>query len=161
MSAYIVSVNTIHAMVTQAKTYNMHNYFNPECRALETEMEKLNYLGQMLVDANITSVMARYPDDDPDDLPSETKRNRLGDIWWDEPYEFVECHAGQRERDALPPEELKPVDILMIVSCYKYQSCEFETWEQSSAFVFCANLVNNLIRDLKIEGFEQAPWGIV
>ena len=135
MSAYIVSVNTIHAMVTKAENYGMHRWFNTECRLLDNETDQLNYLGQMLVDANVISVMARYPDDDLGDLPSETRRNRLGDIWWDEPYEWVSVQAGRRDEES-PESHLETVDILMLVSCYKYQTCEFENWEHSDAFIF-------------------------
>jgi len=152
MSAYIVSVNTIHAMVTKAKDYGLHDWFNPEIRELKTEMERLVYLGQLLIDANVISVMARYPD--ADELPAEAGN------YYDEPYEYVECRSGRQYKDSTP-KHLEPVDLLMIVSCYKYQTCEFQEWEYSDAFRLCANRTYKLIHDCVIQGMDDAPWGIV
>jgi hypothetical protein len=116
-------------------------------------------LGQRLVDECMASVLARYPDCDPDagDLPGPRDAYYMGPYAW-EPYLAAEAGLPARRT---PAEVLPPASTVVIakqIAHYEYQSCEHEGWRDSEARAFCHALGDSLLRSLP--GWEQAPWGI-
>jgi hypothetical protein len=57
-----------------------------------------------------------------------------------------------------PTGSYSPVELLKIVKCYEYQSCETPDWETTEAHNFCAALKDQLIHLLP--GYDEAPWAI-
>lgn len=99
-----------------------------------------NKIGQMLLEENVCSVMGRYPDSDITNLPGRI------DAEWLVPFEARMVGGG------VPT----PVQLLKLLSCYEYQSCDHEEWEQSEAKAFCDSLRGYAISHLP--GYEEALW---
>jgi len=57
-----------------------------------------------------------------------------------------------------PSRSYSPVELLKIIKCYEYQSCETPDWETTEAQNFCAALKDQLIHLLP--GWDDAPWAI-
>ena len=95
--------------------------------------------GQMLLDENIKSVSYRYEDSPMTDLPGRMDGEYLL------PFQF-------HPMGKVP----KPIELIKITKCYKYQSCEHDEWEASEAKAFCDALIAHAIRDLP--GYDEAPW---
>ena len=100
-------------------------------------------LGQMLVDANLSSVLERYPDCESDhsNIPGPL------DAYYMKPYRF--------ER---PPAHLTALELLMAFASYEYQASESENWATSQAFEFCQAMQNHLVR--RIPGYSDGPWAV-
>ena len=100
-------------------------------------------VGQMLVDANLSSILTRYPDcvTQPENMPGPS------DAYYMRPYRF--------ER---PPAQLTALELLSAIACYEYQACETENWEASKAKAFCDAMQDHLVR--LIPGYSSGPWEI-
>jgi len=142
MSAYMVDKAHIDALVRLAERHQS-SYYVREGYWVQVVGGNRNTVGQMLTDANVTSVMARYRGEKVENLPGRI------DHWWTEPYRF-----GGDLRTA----PLTPVQGLKAINGYVYQACEASTWETSEAHAFCEALRAALIR--KLDGYEQAEWSI-
>jgi hypothetical protein len=105
------------------------------------EYYTLSQLGQILVDENVASVCARYPDDNPDlgELPGPTDAYYMG------PYVYTD-----------PGYVLSSVEVFKALDCFAYQACEHDGWRSSEAFAFCESLREAAIEALP--GYEDAPW---
>ena len=97
--------------------------------------------GAMLKRANLKSIRARYGREDEGAAEASRKR-----YWY--------------RRPGTP---LTLVAILKQVSCYDYQTCEFDEYPRSRA----AGFVRNMERALEKRGitrdspgYAQAPWGV-
>lgn len=51
-----------------------------------------------------------------------------------------------------------PIELLKLIHCYEYQSCEHEGWEKSEAARYCRDLERSILCSLP--GYEEAPWGL-
>ena len=128
MSAWIVSKQHIDALVTSF--LGLHTF---SFRQAQTPADN-NLIGQMLWDANYRSVNYRY--DRKDSAPE---------------YIFAPVNTFENKK-------LTTVDILKLIDCYEYQSCENIDWPKSQAYAFCDSLRRDLIS--KVDGYRDAPWGI-
>lgn len=120
------------------------NYFgSPFYRAhsRQAHPEDADRIGQMLVDENLRSIHARYPDtvDRPEGTPGPIVR------YWEAPYTYTKHHY-----------RLTVPEALQALRCYEYQSCEHEGWPASEAYQFCDALRAQLIAHLP--GMDKAPW---
>jgi hypothetical protein len=99
-------------------------------------------LGQMLVNENVASVAARYPDDDVDqgELPGPCDAYYIG------PYVY---------RD--PRKDLTPGQVFKAIDCLDYQSCEHDGWTTSEAYSFLRSLRKAYCD--RVADYEDAPWG--
>lgn len=140
MSAYVVDHAHIDALVRLADAHSV-SYLAPGSKWITVGHANRHVVGQMLLDANVTSVATRYRGSPVDNLPGRV------DHWWTEPYRM-------RANVAL----LEPVAGLKAINAFAYQACEASTWEGSEAWQFCEALRNALIRHLP--GYEQAEWSI-
>ena len=104
---------------------------NAQARVREITHENASHIGRMLLLENHRSVGHRY--DEPLELPA---------------YNFNITQAPT----------LTPVEVLSIISCYEYQSCEHPGWEHSQAKAFCSALRHKMISHLP--GYDEAPWGL-
>lgn len=157
MSAFVVPQDHIAALVNAAERHARHNHGNfrwvhngthyelTPYTTIETHRHTmtLQTLGQRLWDACLASVWTRYPDVEAlADLPGY-----IPDLEND--------GATYRHRSV----HVSPVATLKAIACYKYQSCEIETWEKSNARAFCDALQDAMIYDLP--GYDEAPWEIL
>jgi len=140
MSAFVVDKAHINVMVNAGMVtrYGRMTWYH------NGERHELNYnnasaVGQMLMDECIKSVSARYADCDVTSLPGRADSEYLI------PFQHITDYH-------LP----SPVQILKLISCYEYQSCEHEEWESSEAKVFCEALRHLTI--YRLPGYEEAKW---
>ena len=131
MSAYIVTKQHIDAIVT---AYLHSQHFDTQRTSDEN-----NRIGQMLWDENHNSVNYRYGESTP--TPT---------------YTFEPCSSYKSEEGSTV--KLDTVAICKLIDCYEYQSCERKEWASTKACDFCHALRKRLIA--KMDGYEDAPWGI-
>lgn len=151
MSAYVVSLETIHAMlyagmrsrIDHVRWQQFHQNDGPQRR--ELHQDSASSVGDMLLRECIRSVSHRYPQDTLETLPGPS------DVDLSAEYTYPRAFMPQIRDDLLPVVVLKAID------CYEYQSCETDDWETTEAFRFCQALRRHLIHDLP--GYEKAPWG--
>ncbi|HCG01491.1 MAG TPA: hypothetical protein DEV93_13215 [Chloroflexi bacterium] len=97
-------------------------------------------IGRMLIDENLRSIHARYPDTvDGGQVPGPFES------YWEQPYS---CPIMLPTVDA--------VQVLKAIDCYEYQSCEHDGWETSTARAFCDALRGAMIH--RLPGYEEAQW---
>lgn len=138
MSAFQVSHNHIRALVTAAQDHGVY---------LRTDdgHDRIAPLGRinpddvcaMLTAENAASVGFRYAHDD----------------------EMVEHSAMAVEtRPRFTRVAVSPVQVLKAIDCYRYQSCEHESWDGSPAEEFCDRLMHAVIS--RLPGYRDAAWEI-
>lgn len=130
MSAYTVSDEHIHVLVTALRHYLPEGVYNTATQQwVKIDALSADRLGQMLLDANIASVNARYDEDDVRIYSWAPAK------WaWDE------------------------VAILKAIDGFEYQCSEAPTWQTSDVKALCEGLRGAVITHLP--GYEQAPWEI-
>lgn len=160
MSAFVVSRHHIDALLT-AGLYHVPRYpgdsggrvswfaaqateYEPtlewyEAHHRELTQETAHAVGRMLWWENVRSVGYRYPDGE---LPGPVGLT-TGEV---EAYVFNNL-SGYPD----------PVDVLSLIACYEYQSCEHPDWHTSEAAAFCDGLRRYTIR--RLPGYDDAPWG--
>lgn len=145
MSAFMVSKRHIDLLVSTAFSgprdatgghWYKPNYQGSQCWDFDT----LPFVGQMLIDANIKSLNARYPDTvtNPEAMPGP-----IAQYWND----------GQYKAPSLR-DRLTIVEAFKAIACYEYQACEDEGWEQSYAHQFLDSFRHSLINVLP--GYDDA-----
>lgn len=127
MSAYVVSKDHIDALITFWK-YGEYNH---------KPSDEADMTGQLLWEQNVKSVNFRYRESNH--IPAEETPAYQ--------HEDKHTHDGRR---------LTPVDIIKLVQCWQYQSCEDH--EQSTAWGVSCRILDMAID--KLDGYDNAPWGI-
>lgn len=146
MSAFVVSKKHITMMVETAldgtKECGGPNWKLFSLR-LPLGILDANMLGQALIEENLKSIHARYPDtvEDPENTPGPIAQY---------------CHESYKHPHVTT--RLTAVEALKAIICYEYQSCEHDEWNESAVKEFCDRLKHKLIGVLP--GYEAAPWGI-
>ena len=90
----------------------------------------IEMVGQILMDGNCESVNYRYGE--------ESEPNR---------YKFTSIE-----------EKLKPIEILKLISCLEYQSCEVDDYDKTFSSKICKQITDRLI--MQLPGYEEAEWTI-
>ena len=144
MSAFVVGKAHINAMVRAGigGRYGPLHWYPEGCdfeKSPTLTVETADRVGQMLLDENVKSVMARYDDCEVTNLPGRTNAE------WLIPFEFV-----------YTLERITAIETLSILACYEYQSCEHDGWKDSEAKCFCDALRKNAIN--RLPGYDEAPW---
>lgn len=124
MSAYMVSDEHINVMVWKAgqRAYQHDTLFTftrDDGRVLRiTSTADARELGQLLHDANLASVLARYGE-------------------WDdlEPYRYARPTF----------QTWSALEVIGALSCYEYQACEVPDWRGSEAYRLCRDLESHYI----------------
>ena len=144
MSCFIVSRAHIDALVTAAifgvaENRLLDGFHRPYFKNRPLEAGHVHILGQWLWCENVASYRARYPND---------------------PTEFAEyMYTFPTSKGSLNPPSLRPaIEVIKLIHCYEYQSCEHDGWESSDARKFCTSLLSAVISSLP--GYDAAPWGI-
>lgn len=108
------------------------------------ELDQLSALGQMLWDANLKSINARYPDTvgKPENVPG-----LIGET-------YIYSHSHPWRID-----EISLVQAFKAIGCLRYQSCEYDSWEKSEACRLLECLESALIKMLP--GYDDAQWEIL
>lgn len=98
-------------------------------------------VARILMTENITSVCHRYDEEK-------------------EKYYFEELTADitAADRARVKAIELTPVQLIKLIHCLDYQSCEHPGWNDSLAKRILDELEAILV--YQIPGYEEAPWGI-
>ena len=88
----------------------------------EITRENADAVGALLIATNLHSIHERYPAtvDHPDRTPGPIAQ------YWDAAYRFPAS-----------TERVMALEGLTAISCYEYQSCEFDGWHSSEAHSFC------------------------
>lgn len=142
MSAFMVGRQHINAMVTvflygptrpaggfqRWEMPRHHTYITQDHERNEITPDEL---GQLLWRENYRSVMGRYPDCNPDNLPGPNDFSPA-DIAF---YTF--------ERSRTVPTVAQTYNMLR---CYEYQSCEHDDWQTSPAHRFVEQLKDKLFQ---------------
>lgn len=122
MSAFFVGVDHINAMLTVAKALKVYvpspTEGEPYRQADRLPQESFDALGRLLIEENIKSLAARYPDD----YAKLLNKFKVDDYKFVEDDDFLQRHAL--------------TDAIHLVECYEYQSCEHDGWEGSWAHKF-------------------------
>ena len=142
MSAFVVDKAHINAMIDAGLSvhYRPMTWY-PKGENRQGSLTEINAseVGQMLLDECVKSVSYRYEDSDLTNLPGRS------DVDYLLPFQY--------RRFANPP---TLIEILKIISCYEYQSCEHPGWEDSEAHAFCQVLRVSTIS--RLPGYDEAPW---
>lgn len=124
MSAWIVTKTHIDLMVGEAIARRV---ITPD---------EADATGRMLWRENLRSVAYRYPRDTDGDRPGPANF-RDGDV---ATYRFTPIELS-----------MTSAELLSLVACYDYQSCEHDDWEQSEAFWFCGKLEATLPPEYRVK----------
>lgn len=146
MSAFVVDKSTISAIIDGAlkngaryrSTFKW--YHNNEWH--ELTLSNADAIGQMLLNENIKSVSYRYQDSQVTDLPGRTDASYII------PY-----------KHPIFGKQYPVIQIIKLINCLDYQSCEHPEWDSSESKSFLDGLKNALICDLP--GYEDSKWELV
>lgn len=101
-----------------------------------TTHQEADALGRELIDANVSSLLARY--NDPDNMPGLEMCTYFAETYtW---------RRVDRDRVSVPR-------AMGAVRCYRYQACEHDTWRGSFADELSARVMDKLV-DLISEGWD-------
>ena len=107
-------------------------------------------LGRMLWAENMASIHGRYPDTEEShsDYPGP---NGFG------PHQ-VEAYAYATPRTT----DWKPSELVSLVNCYQYQTCEHDGWESSDAHALMHDLEQTLRQEAELSADDSGtgPWGL-
>ena len=101
-------------------------------------------IGQLLLDENLRSLAARYPDTADPDAPEMADADQ-----WERGRSNLFIPQGTQRHVTI-------VEGLKMLSCYEYQACEHDSWPTSTARKFCDALRLHLIR--RLPGYDAAQW---
>jgi hypothetical protein len=124
-----------------------------------TETIPPSVLGQRLVDANLDSIHARYPDtiEDAEGTPGPLER------YWEMPYVFEPIDTGKQVYSIGAGLQLavqavaNTATVAAELGHYEYQACEHDGWRESDAFAFLEAMRVRLLG--RLPGAESASWG--
>lgn len=97
-------------------------------RLLEFNIDIENIIFELLIDANLDSLRARYSD------CRELSRGKLIDYWTSETMEYEDPKL----------EKISNKDIENIIGSYTYQSCEHEGFKTSYGFKICKMIIDKI-----------------
>jgi len=141
MSAFVVNKEHINAMITAGLNVRykpLRWWHNGKPHTLTHD--NASTIGEMLLQENVKSVSYRYEDSEITNLPGKVNAE------WIIPFIY-------RYTYAVPT----AVEVIKIIQCYEYQSCEHDEWELSSAKSFCDALTKAQFD--RLPGYDDAPWG--
>ena len=146
MSAYIVSTETIDAIIYGARHYA--SFPQPKIYDSNGEANPLtnpSRCGEILLAQNYASVNYRYNEHDEAPAYEYTAEGRT-----------VAGIVMERSGDA-PKYTL--ADCYGALKCYRYQACETPNYQISPVGMFVRELIDNLA-EVAIRQYGDIPWGI-
>jgi hypothetical protein len=146
MSAYVVDRNHILFLIAAAQGFTRGGdfyWYSDGPHMLDVaDSEQAAKAANMLWQENVKSVSHRYPQDTLEQLPGP-----VGEVFHIEPSEIL-MHWDYR---------LEPTQVIASCQCYKYQSCEHDEWESSSAKAFVDALIIAAID--RLPNYDKTIWG--
>lgn len=133
MSAFMCSFEHLNVLATVA----IEGFGGGRFPRLLPNHDDPKDVAMLLAAENAASVAARYPDHPEMQSPDWATNH---DAY---PYKY-------------PMVRPTPVELLKLIDCYEYQSCEHDAWEHSTAHALCERLRSYAIHHL--DGYEDAPW---
>ena len=149
MSAYICNPETFGILASFA-ILNKCGISQWQLFRRETQIEDAQRIAIGLAKENIRSVAHRYPDDKDGQRPGPC----LKDAEIEEAAAIYAAHFLENSRYV---RSLSPVQIIKIVQCAEYQSCETDDWKETLACRQLDWIKDEAIRALP--GYEAAEWG--
>ena len=119
-------------VVSQNHINAIVNYANKVLSKWDSTYSDPQAIGQILLDENIRSVSHRYAHHGPE--PAQKFRWKLAD------------------------KTVSAVQMLKLLSCLHYQSCETEDFDSTKAAKLIRDMTSNTIADLP--GYEEAEWAL-
>lgn len=95
---------------------------------------------------NIRSVATRYPEDQDGSRPGPGLKDA----------DIVKAAGIYADYFVRHPQFITPVQILRLIDCLDYQSCETDDWPQTLAYRQLDWLRSSAIR--KLQGYDDARW---
>lgn len=135
MSAFVVSTDHINAILNWANQQrDVIRFYIPgtDRRYYSADqIDDLTAVGELLLTENVRSVNHRYQD-----------------------------HGGQEAFtfNLKIHQHLKPVEVIKLCNCLRYQSCEHPEWKQSFANKVLDTIISAAIYNLP--GYDKAPWTV-
>lgn len=139
MSAFVVDHAHIDALVTYAVANNVSYYDAAAKERVDITRFNATEVGRILLTENERSVLHRYPDCGPGNMPGKIGEEASG-------YKFRQFN-GQTV-----------ATILKGCDCFDYQACETDDYEASVAHTIINSIRRAAVRH--VPGYEAAPWGI-
>lgn len=142
MSAFLVGNDHIDYLVTAIRSYrDITTAYIPAPDGIGVEAIKVEYMddtdmGRMLLGTNLTSLMDRYRDS----------------------LTFDEMEAPSRYTYKRWTGPMSPVQTIKAVTCFQYQSNEYDGWKDSLAKSLTDLLTSEAISALP--GYEAAAWEV-
>ncbi len=135
MSAFVVDQEHIDELVSAAIDLEIRTRLATDRTCQQVNHENANDFGRMLWAENVRSVVHRY---------------RLSGTAEAAEYESaVEAYCFTWR-------PVSPGRAAKRLTCFEYQACECEDWEESLAYDFGSRMARALIT--KLPGYAQAPW---
>jgi len=157
MSAFEVSTNHIRVMINAGLTKSYGNHLEWKVRPYTEDETETVFArghawgpGMIRVSQNIFRELNPESAEAVGALLAAQNRRSVNFRYDEEEIEPVYQHG--------PTRSYSPVELLKIIKCYEYQSCETPDWDTSEAHNFCTALKDQLIHLLP--GWDDAPWAI-
>lgn len=138
MSAYVCDPEHIGRLAAFLVATDPARYDDDDAQAVALTLARQNE----------KSVRIRYPDSEG--LPGPVPPKGENFTFW------YRARCSQASRRTWDRRELSPVDVLGMVRCYEYQTCEDLEWIGSEAWRLIDAIRNYAIA--KLDGFDAAPW---
>lgn len=145
MSAYICWPEHFGILATCAVEYSC---VIPEWR-YSVEYSDAEYVARGLASENIRSVIHRYPNDRDGHRPGP----QLLDV------DIVKAAGISALHFLFNPKQISPVQVIKLVNCLEYQSCETPDWTQTLAYKQLQWIRSHAIS--RLPGYEEAVWEFV
>ena len=135
MSAFVVSTGHINAILNWANQQrDVIRFYIPGTDRRyysSNQADDLTAIGELLLTENVRSVNHRYQE-----------------------------KCGQDAFGFRPNihQHLKPIEVIKLCNCLRYQSCEHPEWEQSFANKVLDTIISYAI--YKLPGYDKAPWTV-
>jgi hypothetical protein len=148
MSAFVVSQNHIDAIVMAAwlgpngcerRTWYAPEFYRPNGDRQQITELNVDEIGRTLWTENIKSVQYRYAD-----------HEAFADLSTDKTADY--------QLDFMKTPKRTAAELLSLIHCYEYQSCEHPEWKTSAAKRLCRKLRESL--EHYVPGYDEAPWMI-
>lgn len=146
MSAYICNPEHFGILAAYAATNECIIREWEQNRGPGSTIKNAQVVASGLALENIRSVAHRYPNDKDGERPGPCLLD--ADI-----VEAAAIYAGYFVKH---PQFITPVQILRLIDCLDYQSCETDDWPQTLAYRQIDWLRSSAIR--KLQGYDDARW---
>ena len=142
MSAFICSALHIKAIAIHAtKRHEDGSYALINVKDEDFDLSDATTVARILIAENVKSVCCRYEDAEEESYANE-----------------MQMEVTIKDKYRIDLLAFSHVEMLKLIHCLNYQSCEHPHWRQSLGYRILKALERSLLRDLP--GYDEAPWRI-